>query len=180
MWMAASSFLPEHFWDGFGGAVLGAIVGGVLAAGGGYLATRRIRQLDIQRAEDQAVRDYRAAVVVVSDELYANRAVARNLTQGPHFATDPSSVGLSEASYLAVEHSLADRLPEATRNAVANAYAEIRARDTLFDPMAYQVIGGGGSTYTRAARPKALQMLSDSISRAITALEAVRDSWKAQ
>lgn len=27
---------PEHFWDGFGGAVIGAMVGGIAAAGGGY------------------------------------------------------------------------------------------------------------------------------------------------
>src|SRR5215471_14881497 len=119
---STSGFLalfPEHFWDGFGGAVLG----GLLAVFGGYLATRRIRHLDIQRADDQALRDYRAAVVIVNHELYANRAVARDLIQGQHFVTDPGSIGLSEASYLGVEHFLADKLPEATRNVVGNAYA---------------------------------------------------------
>ncbi len=170
--------LPEHFWNGFGGAVLGAIVGGTLAAGGGYLATRRIRQLDIKRAEDQTLREYRAAIVVVLDELLANRAVARHLTQGPHFVTDPSSVGLSEASYLAVEHSLAERLPPTIRNAVANAYAEIRARDTLFGSLTYQPVGGGGSSRVRTPLPGPLEQLLNAISRAITALEAVRDSWK--
>ena len=180
MWLAATSAawitLPEHFWDGFGGAVLGAIVGGVLAAGGGYLATRRIRTLDIKRAEDQANRDYRAAVRVVLDELYANRGVADHLRAGAHFVSDPSSIGLSEASYLRVEHFLAYRLPEPIRNAVASAYAEVRARDTLFDPAAYQMVGGSGSTVTRAARPRLVEMLSESISRAIKALETVSDS----
>lgn len=190
MWLEAASsaasasrgvllaILPEHFWDGFGGAVLGAIVGGLMASIGGYIATRRIRRLDIERAEDQAVRDYQAAVVIVNRELYANRAVAQNLTQAAHFVTDPSAIGLSDASYLLVEHSLVNRLPPGTSNAVGNAYAEIRARDTLFDPIEYQVIAGGGSAYVRKARPKSLQNLVDWIDRAIKALEAEQDSWK--
>ena len=170
---AARAKLPEHFWDGFGGAVLG----GLFVAGGGYLGTRSIRALDIKRAKEQAVRNYRAAVVVVLDELQANRAVANNLRQGPHYVTDPTSVGLSEASYLQVQDSLADKLPDRAHTALANAYAEIRARDTLFDPLAYQPVGGGGSWYVRAARPRGLERLHDAISQAITALESERESW---
>jgi hypothetical protein len=181
-WIVASHIkLPEHFWDGFGGAVigavLGAIVGGTLAAGGGYVATKRIRRLDIQRADDQDKRDYRAAVIVVNHELYANRAVAQNLTQGQHFVTDPGSIGLSDASYLRVEHFLADRLPETTRNVVGNAYAEIRARDTLFGPIEYQAIGGG-SAPVRKARQRDLETLVDWIERAIKVLETEQDSWR--
>jgi hypothetical protein len=178
--LAGHARFPDHFWDGFGGAILGAIVGGAMAAGGGYLATRHIRRLDVQRAEDQAERDYRAAIIVVLDELQANRGVAENVRRGPYFTNDPSSIGLSEATYLRVEHFLAYRLPEPARTAVVNAYAEIRARDTLFDPAAYQMIGGGGSTYTRAVRPRAAEMLSQSISGAILMLERERRSWPAR
>jgi hypothetical protein len=172
------ALLPDHFWDGFGGAVLGAILGGILAAGGGYLATRHIRQLDIQRDLDQAIRDYRAAVVVVSEELFANRVVALHYSSGgPHFITDTSSIGLSDASYLAVEHFLADRLPQDARDAMVRAYIEIRSRDSLFGPLSYQTIGGGGSTYTRLADTHAMTVLAEAMSLGIRALETERHSW---
>jgi len=172
---ALAAILPEHFWDGFGGAVLGALAGGLLAVVGGYLATRHIRRLHLRRANDQAIRDYRAAVVIVHDELYTNRTVANNLAQGDHFVTDPSSIGLSDAAYLSVALALVSRLPEDTRNAVANAYADIHARDTLFDPMQFQAIGGGTAA-VRKARQRRLERLVASIDGAIGALNHQRNS----
>jgi hypothetical protein len=166
--------LPEHFWDGFGGALVGAMVGGSLTGIGGYLAAKKLRKLDLQREEDQVRRDFAGAVVTVLDELRANRAVVNRLLQRENYVEDLSSIGLSADTYLTAERALAARLSQDARVAVANAYAGIRARYELFEPRTYGPVGGATSAPYHPRNQRRLEGLQADIDGAIKVLEKQR------
>ena len=103
----------------FAQSTIDVIVGGLVAAVGGFLAVLWVRWRD-DVAEDAR---FKAAVLVVLDELGANEVNLENLV-GKLFGP----LELHDATFRSVELILTARLSAVDRKLLAEAYAPVRSR----------------------------------------------------
>ena len=124
--------LSDHLID--------TIVGGVLAVGGGFLGALFIRWRDALASDRREDREFRAAMVVVLDEIAANVATLEVTLK------DKSTVPeLHDNVYHTQQLALAQKLKPDAREAVADAYIYAQAPSVLREPSVLQVVGVGGS-----------------------------------
>lgn len=96
------------------------IVGGLIAALGGFLAVLYVRWRDGVAEEEK----FKAAVLVVLDELGANEVNVEHMLT----VKGPTTVELYDATFRSVELVLASRLRPPDRFVLAEAYAPLRVR----------------------------------------------------
>lgn len=117
--------LPDHFWDGFGGTLLGAITGGVLAIVGAYLANRYLANREAKTAHDSEKHDLAAALRIVRYELVAMCAsvdslLKYNLADLPTPVTDSA---FRSVQLVIARHYTPEYMTPIDRAQLVNAYA---------------------------------------------------------
>ena len=118
--------LSDHLID--------TIVGGVLAVGGGFLGALVIRWRDSVAADRRENREFRAAMIVVLDEVAANIATLE-VTLKDH----TSIPELHDNVYHERQLALAQRLKPDVREALADAYIYAQAPSVLRETRATQM-----------------------------------------
>jgi hypothetical protein len=116
--MAASGARLGNPMDTFIAAVVGAIVGGIFAIVGGYLAAHYTIEQEKKAREQDQFEDFVAAVRVVRYELAANTATLDSYLQlGGQLVHE-----LHDSQFRAVQLVIARRLPEALRVQLIHTY----------------------------------------------------------
>ncbi len=100
-------------------STLDVIVGGLIAAIGGFLAVLFVRWRDAVETESQ----FKAAVLLTLDELGANEVNIEHLIGKPFGPAE-----FYDQTYRSVELILATRLRPADRQVLSEAYAPVRSR----------------------------------------------------
>lgn len=100
------------------GGLVGAVVGGILAIVGGFLAARYTTEHEKKAKQQDQFEDFVAAVRVVRYELAANTATLDSYLQfGGQLVHE-----LEDSQFRAVQLVIARRLPEALRVQLIHAY----------------------------------------------------------
>jgi hypothetical protein len=116
--MAASAARLAAAMDTFIAAVVGAVVGGIFAIVGGYLAARYTIGQEKKAREQDQFEDFVASVRVVRYELAANTATLDSYLQlGGQLVHE-----LEDSQFRAVQLVIARRLPEALRVQLIHTY----------------------------------------------------------
>jgi len=96
------------------------LLGAGLAVVGGFMATVAIRWLDNRRDDRRVAREFKAAAILVDDELAANLTMLQQVLNVRSTDLIPQ---LQNGVYTAQQLALALGLPRDVRAAVAKAYA---------------------------------------------------------
>src|SRR5437660_526231 len=102
------------------------LLGGALTIVGGFLATLLIRWLDDRREERRADREFRAAAILVDDELAANLGMLKAAVNSGSTDFAPE---LQSEVYRAHQLALTLGLPPDVRTSVATAYSWAQVPD---------------------------------------------------
>ena len=140
-------------------STLDVIVGGLVAAIGGFLAILYVRWRDGVEAESR----FKAAVLVTLDELGANEVNIEHLIGKPF-----GPVEFYDQTYRAMELTMATRLRPADRQLLADAYAPTRSR--------WAAEQQGGSVIDRTAMQKLNWIIpnQDSLPAALAKIKSAR------
>ena len=165
---------PEHFWDGFGGAVLGALSGGALAILGAYLANRYLADREAANAKTEEKQDLAAALRLVRYELAALCASIDSLLKYKLFElpTPVTDAGFRSVQLTIARHHEPEYMNSHDRASLVNAYELLAfvTRDVKLLQSATQAAAAG--TPAGGAWPK---HVVDSLTSTLGTLKSVDD-----
>jgi hypothetical protein len=165
---------PEHFWDGFGGAVLGALSGGALAILGAYLANRYLADREADNAKKEEKQDLAGALRLVRYELAALCASIDSLLKYKLFElpTAVTDAGFRSVQLTIARHHEPEYMNSQDRAHLVNAYELLAfvTRDVKLLQSATQAAAAG--TPPGGAWPK---QVVDSLTSTLGTLKSVDD-----